>query len=241
MHIPLLQSSGLFEIEWHSLLLGDGKWNFLPEVALRTFFMFFVILTSLRILGKRSVAQLSVFELGVIIGLGSAAGDPMFYKDVGLLPGVVVFAVVLSLYRLITFFINKSEKVERLLEGKPAYLVGEGKIITDNFENEAIARDEFFAQLRQHSITHLGQVKQAIIETNGAVSLFYFTEEESKWGLPILPHLCEKTFRQVTAPGQYACNYCGQVQEIAVPAPSFSCSSCRKDVWVKAINERRIV
>jgi uncharacterized membrane protein YcaP (DUF421 family) len=68
------------------------RWEveFLPEVALRTFFMFFVILTSLRILGKRSVAQLSVFELGVIIGLGSAAGDPMFYKDVGLLPGVVV-------------------------------------------------------------------------------------------------------------------------------------------------------
>jgi uncharacterized membrane protein YcaP (DUF421 family) len=38
----------------------------------------------------------------VIIGLGSAAGDPMFHKDVGLLSGIIVFGIILSLYSLIT-------------------------------------------------------------------------------------------------------------------------------------------
>src|SRR5215217_7488373 len=91
------------EIQWKALLLGDQEWGFLPEAAFRSFVMFVIILLSLRLLGRRGVKQLSVFELGVIIGLGSAAGDPMFYKDVGLLAGLVVFVVVLSLYKLVTF------------------------------------------------------------------------------------------------------------------------------------------
>ena len=88
--------NNILEMDWLTLLLGSEKWTFLPEVALRSLLMFLVILFSLRILGKRSVTQLSVFEMGVIIGLGSAAGDPMFYKEVGVLPG---FMALLWCYR----------------------------------------------------------------------------------------------------------------------------------------------
>ncbi len=206
MYITLLQASGFLGIDWHSLLLGSEKWNFLAEVALRTFVMFFIILASLRILGKRSITQLSIFELGVIIGLGSAAGDPMFYKDVGLLPGLVVFVMVISLYRFVTFLINRSERAEKILEGQPVYLINEGQFIIKNFHKEPIAYDEFFAQLRQLHVTHLGQVQQAIIETNGAISVFFFADEEVKWGLPVLPHLCGKTIKQPETAGQYACS-----------------------------------
>lgn len=65
------------------ILLGSEEWSFLLETVLRTSIMFLIIIFGLRLLGKRGVKQLSVFELVVIIGLGSAAGDPMFYKDVG--------------------------------------------------------------------------------------------------------------------------------------------------------------
>ncbi|RYG40787.1 MAG: DUF421 domain-containing protein, partial [Chitinophagaceae bacterium] len=98
----LLQATSF---SWKELLLGDQEWDFLPEVGLRTFVMFAVILIGLSILGKRGVKQLSVFELVVIIGLGSAAGDPMFYKDVGLIPAFIVFAIVISLYSLVTHYV----------------------------------------------------------------------------------------------------------------------------------------
>lgn len=74
---------------WKELLLGGDDWNFLPEVILRTFIMFLMIVISLRVLGKRGVKQFSIFELVVIFGLGSAPGDPMFYKDVRILPGMI--------------------------------------------------------------------------------------------------------------------------------------------------------
>lgn len=104
-----LQSSPGFS--WKELMLGGENWNFLAETLLRTFIMFVLILVSLRLLGKRGVKQLSIFELVAIISLGSAAGDPMFYKDVGILPALLVFIVVVGLYSLITYLVGKNKKI----------------------------------------------------------------------------------------------------------------------------------
>src|SRR5215218_2598987 len=112
----MMGTTFLLQINWKDFLIGEQEWGFLAEAAIRSLVMFTVILVSLRLLGKRGIKQLSVFELGVIIGLGSAAGDPMFYKDVGLLPGMLVFLTVVTLYRLVTYLINHSEKIERELK-----------------------------------------------------------------------------------------------------------------------------
>ncbi|WP_312083434.1 hypothetical protein [Epilithonimonas hominis] len=63
-------------LDFKQILLGSEDWNFLLETVLRTSIMFVIIILGLRLLGKRGVKQLSIFELVVIIGLGSAAGDP---------------------------------------------------------------------------------------------------------------------------------------------------------------------
>jgi len=229
----------LLEITWKELLLGSEDWGFLPETFLRTVVMFVVILFSLRLLGKRGIKQLSVFELGVIIGLGSAAGDPMFYNDVGLLPGMLVFAVVLGLYRLITFFINRSSRFEEFVEGDPTVVVKEGCVSIKNFKKEPLAQDEFYAQLRLNSVSHLGQVRLAILETNGEISIFYYPDEEVKYGLPIIPELCEGQQESIPEGAHYACVQCGHTQWLD-PAPAHTCPVCQGKKWVKAINEKRL-
>lgn len=227
------------QIDWKALLLGSENWNFLFETAFRSVIMFLVILFSLRLLGKRGVKQLSVFELGVIIGLGSAAGDPMFYKDVGLLPGMMVFAIIISLYRLITFFINRSDRFENFVEGTPTCILKKGELLLHNFEKEPIAKDELFSQLRLHSVAHLGQVYQAIIETNGEVSVFYYPDEEVEYGLPIIPGETEKKIKVINNEGHYSCYFCGHTENIK-PSHVHSCSVCHKNEWVEAINLKRI-
>jgi uncharacterized membrane protein YcaP (DUF421 family) len=227
------------DIDWKSLLLGDETWSFLLETAFRTIIMFTVILMSLRLVGKRGVKQLSVFELGLIIGLGSAAGDPMFYKDVGLLQGLMVFIMVIGLYRLITFLINKSDRFEEFVEGEPVCIVKEGCFDVAHFKKEPIARDEFFSQLRVNSISHLGQVKQAILETNGEVSIYYYSNEEVKYGLPIVPGRHEKKFTSIDKEDHYSCTHCGYTSVLST-AQKTECIKCRNKEWVIATNERRI-
>lgn len=228
----------LADLEWKAFLLGDQKWSFLFETCLRTIIMFMVIVFTLRMLGKRGVKQLSVFELGVIIGLGSAAGDPMFYKDVGLLPGILVFTTVITLYKLITYLINRFRPVEQFMEGTPTCIIKDGIFLVENFKKEPVAIDELFSQLRLRSIAHLGQVHQAIIETNGEVSVYYHPDEKVEYGLPIIPDLCIDKIETVTIQDHYSCTYCGNTKELA--AGVHHCNRCNHKEWLKAINNKRI-
>lgn len=225
---------------WKELLLGSEEWSFLPETMLRTIIMFSVILLCLSILGKRGVKQLSVFELVVIIGLGSAAGDPMFYKDVGLLPALIVFTLITSLYIFVTHIVGKNKHIEQLVEGKPVYLVENGKFAIDNFEKEPLGQDEFFAELRLKGVSHLGQVEKAIIETNGGISIFYYEDKDVQYGLPIMPDTLLHQVTKIPTAAQYACVFCGLTQKLQ-PAPQHTCEACGKTSWVKADARKRIV
>lgn len=226
-------------LTWKELLLGAEEWNFLWETMLRTLIMFIVIMTGLRLLGKRGIRQLSVFELVVIIGLGSAAGDPMFYKDVGILPALVVFSLIIGLYKAITYFIGKSKNFEKLVEGPPICLIKNGKFETDNFKKEALGADEFFAELRQQGVSQLGQIEQAIEESSGNISVFFFSEEEVKYGLPIMPGSLEKAMKEINETGHYACTFCGYTENLQ-PAQQHTCPECGKKEWVIASNKKRI-
>ena len=104
-------------MDFQNLLIGQEEWVFLTETIIRTFIMFMIILVCLKLLGKRGVKQLSVFELVVIIGLGSAAGDPMVYKEIGVLTALVAFLIVVLCYKILTFFVFKFKKIENFIEG----------------------------------------------------------------------------------------------------------------------------
>lgn len=222
---------------WHQLLLGNEAASFLYAVILRAIAVFLVVLISARILGKRGVKQLSVFELVIILTLGSAAGDPMVYGQVGIITCVVVFVMVLLLYRITIYFAGRSHRFTVMIKGRPVYLIKDGSFCENNFRNQPLAFDEFFAELRQKGVTQLGQIKNAIIETTGDLSVFYYPDEEVKWGLPILPDPSEK-HEHISEEDFYSCVKCAQTARLN--PGSQSCSRCGHRSWLKASNERRI-
>jgi uncharacterized membrane protein YcaP (DUF421 family) len=132
--------------EWNRLLFNDLPASFIFEVIFRSTIMFAILLLTLKLAGKRGVKQLSIFETVIIIALGSAAGDPMFYEDVGIVPAAIVFIVIILLYRLVTWFTGKSKKFEEFIEGKTECLIKGGKFSIVSFKKESLAQDEFFLQ-----------------------------------------------------------------------------------------------
>lgn len=224
--------------EWDRIFFNDLPVSFLLEVVFRTVVMFIMVLLTLKLTGKRGVKQLSVFEVVIIISLGSAAGDPMFYKDVGIIPAITVFVCILIMYRVITVLLGKSKKFEIFMEGKVQCFVEDGQFSINNFEREDLAKDEFFAELRLKSIEHLGQVKNAYIETNGAISVYFYEEDAIKYGLPIRPQLFDLKSTIVPKSGIYACTFCANTQELQ--PTSAVCSVCGKNEWVEAIRTKRI-
>lgn len=223
--------------EWDRVLINNHPYEFLFEVVFRSVVMFIVLLITLRFTGKRGVKQLSIFETVIIIALGSAAGDPMFYEDVGIIPAVTVFTVIILMYRLVTMLIGKFPWFENLVEGKMECLIEEGKFSITSFEREGLAQDEFFSELRLRSIEHLGQVKNAYLETSGEVSVFFYDDKDVKYGLPILPQLFNKKSETISNSGFYSCTFCAHTQELE--AGKASCEICKKTEWVEAIKTIR--
>lgn len=223
--------------EWPRVLFNGLPHVFLLEVAFRSLVMFTVLLITLKFAGKRGVRQLSIFETVIIIALGSAAGDPMFYHDVGLVPAIMVFLVVMLMYRLVTWYMGKSKWFERLIEGKTVCLIEEGQFSITKFEKEPLAQDEFFSELRVKSIEHLGQVRHAFIEPSGEISVYYYADEEVKPGLPLIPKLYNKKSKTISNPGMYSCTICGYTQNLT--GPKAICPVCKADEWVASLTTIR--
>jgi uncharacterized membrane protein YcaP (DUF421 family) len=218
--------------DWERILLDEFPWQYLGEVTFRTVFMFLILLIALKISGKRQIKQLSVFELVLVIGLGSAAGDPMFYHDVPLASAAVVFIVMMGCYKLITALSDKNRAVRNVLEGQPVYVIENGCILIKNFKDEDLTQDELFTELRLAGIRHLGEVKIAIREPTGEISVFPFTEVDKKIGLPILPDRLKTATKTISQPGIYACYKCGNVQTFTLDNRPI-CENCQNEQWVR--------
>jgi len=196
--------------EWNRILLPEEfNYDFLLEVAFRTAFMFLLLLIFLKLSGKRSIFQLSLFEIALIVGLGSAAGDPMFYHDVGLLPIMVVFIVIALMYKGVVYLTAKSERMEKVIEGKVESLLENNILAYQRLDSEAISLEEFFGFLRVHHIEHLGQVRNAYLELTGDISVYFYPDEDVRPGLPILPDSLDKSCQSIAVTGHYSCQKCG--------------------------------
>lgn len=180
--------------------------EFLGEVALRSLYTFVLVFLFLKITGRRGVRQMSLFEVLIILTLGSAAGDVAFYDDVPMVPVVIV---------------------------------EEGQLAWEKVQRANMTEFEFFMELRLNSVEQLGQVRLAIMETNGQISVYYYSDDEVKPGLCILPDNLIERFTTVPDAGEYACIKCSHV--ITMQAGSHQlCPRCANPEWTRVSRAKRI-
>ena len=225
--------------DWQRMAFDKVPFEFLGEVALRSLYTFVLVFIFLKLTGRRGVRQMSLFEVLIILTLGSAAGDVAFYDDVPMIPVLVVFISLGALYRLVMWLMARSEKLEDLLEGKPMIVVEEGELAWDNLRKENMTEFEYFMELRLSGVEQLGQVKLAIQETNGQLSVYFYADENVRPGLPILPDSHKPAFNIMPDAADYACIRCSEV--IAMKAGEKPmCPRCGHPDWVKASRARRV-
>lgn len=240
MPITPLFAADITPFDWSRMLWSDDAPPlFLLEVALRCVITYLLIIGALRVTGRRGVRQLSLFELSIILALGSAAGDTMLYDDTPLLHAVVVFVVVSALYRTFNWATEKYPRFSDWLEGRPVLLVEEGCVSWDTFNHQNITQKELFGELRQLQIEHLGQVRRAYIEATGQFSVFFYNDDEVRPGLPIWPERLSQKQRRVDEAGQYGCVRCGKTQELPRGGTAH-CPVCQHEEWVPACGALRV-
>lgn len=235
---PLFENKKMKAFDLQRMVLDKVPLEFLGEVALRSLYTFVLVFLFLKITGRRGVRQMSLFEVLIILTLGSAAGDVAFYDDVPMLPVLTVFITLGLLYRLVMWLMSHSERLEDLLEGKPVVFIEEGQLAWEKVKAASLTEYEFFMELRISSVEQLGQIKLAIMETNGQISVYYYPDDEVKAGLCILPVGIER-YTTVPHDGEYACNKCSAVQKMKA-GDHQRCSRCAHPEWSRASRAKRI-
>ncbi|WP_245588634.1 YetF domain-containing protein [Deinococcus pimensis] len=220
----------------HRMFLGDFPPLFLLEIVFRTVFLYVWLLLLLRVVGRRGLAQLSIVEFGIVIALGSAAGDGLFYPEVPLVHAMLVILLVILMQKGLTVLINRSETVETFVEGRPVCVVEDGRVRLEGLPSIGLSTEELFERLRERDVAQLGQVRYAFQEQSGNLSVFLFPDADVRPGLPLVPPDDLRTPTKVPfsadPTAMIACTNCGNV----VPQGDrpFPCPRCGRVRWVRA-------
>lgn len=217
------------------ILMGETPWSFLLEASIRMVVLYLILLSGLRLMGKRMAGQLSRTEQAALVSMAGAVGLPILSPDRGLLAPLLIGGTVVLMQRLVVHWAARRPRVEHLLQAHVRTLVADGVLHLPELEHAVLSQERLFAQLRGESLEHLGQVRRLYMEANGTFSLV--KEDEPCPGLSLVPGW-DADFRQLqpAAAGQFACLRCGQVQAAPAP-PATACPACAACTWEPAVEK----
>lgn len=145
----------------------------------RTAVMYLAILVSVRLMGKRQISQLQTSELVVTLLISELAVLPINEAAGGVMNGLVPMATLVVCELLVSLWMLKSNRVRRLVCGKPVLVVENGKINQQAMRRLRLSTEELFEQLRQNGVFSLEEVAYAIVETNGSMSIARHAKDDS--------------------------------------------------------------
>jgi uncharacterized membrane protein YcaP (DUF421 family) len=230
-------------LDWQRMLFGDEPPLYLLEIVVRTLIVYLYALLLLRWLGSRTVGQLSTIEFLLVIALGSAVGDAMFYPDVPLLHALLVVTVVICANKLLDILIARSRTAERAIDGIAEEAVRDGVFCETFLKSTSMGPSEIFQELRERGIEHLGQVANAYIEADGAITVF--RARQPRPGLRIVPPWeIEKPILLAgdmsnEKGGELSCVHCGTTTGAGAHIAPGTCPHCGHSNWTPAATELR--
>lgn len=142
------------------------------QLLLRTLFIYFFVLIVLRLMGKREIGKLSVFDLVVSIMMAELAIVVIENPEISMLRGILPIIVLMLTQIILSYVTLKSKKIRDLVEGSPAVLIANGEIRDDEMRRQRYTVDDLLVQLREKNISNVSDVEFAILETSGKLSVF---------------------------------------------------------------------
>jgi uncharacterized membrane protein YcaP (DUF421 family) len=140
-------------------------------IMLRSLVVYVGLLIGLRIMGKRELGQMTVFDLVVILLIANAVQNAMVGADTSLQGGLIAAAVLLLVNRAVSTLGYRWMFWGRLLEGSPTVLVQDGQYLESRLRKEGLEKSRIEMAMREHGIEGIDAVKLAVLETDGTISI----------------------------------------------------------------------
>jgi uncharacterized membrane protein YcaP (DUF421 family) len=147
------------------------SWTGAAVIAAKTAAVYVFLIVGLRVLGKRELGQMSLYDLVMVIILGNAVQNAMINNDNTLGGGIVAGVVLLGLNWALNRLVRRSKRVEGMLIGHAVLIVNDGRPIREHMAREGITMEQLDAALREHGMQSLDEVQLGVLETDGTISI----------------------------------------------------------------------
>lgn len=149
---------------WHL----DVSWY---ELIARAAIVYAFLLILLRVTGKRQVGQLAPFDLVLLLILSNAVQNSINAGDNSLLGGLISAVTLVTLNGIMSIATFRSKALEALIEGRPQILIHNGQLYDKVMADARMTHHELNAALRRSGCLDIHEVRCAVLENNGAISV----------------------------------------------------------------------
>lgn len=148
------------------------------NIAIRTIIIAVIIFFLTKLLGKKQISQLSLFDYIVGITIGSTVADIALDIEKNFMGGVVSLVIFVLIDYLISMLTMKNITARRFLVGVPTVLVEKGTIIESGLKKCKLDINELLAEARIEGYFNIDEIDYALMEINGAIS--FLPKEKEK-------------------------------------------------------------
>jgi uncharacterized membrane protein YcaP (DUF421 family) len=133
--------------------------------------IYLFLMLALRVMGKREFGQLSPMELVSLLMIPELVSNALQSEDFSIIDALVAVSTLLSLVMLTSMLMHQSKKAEKIISAEPAVLVHHSQYAVDNMNRERVTAEEIFSEMHKSGLEHLDQVKWAILESDGSITV----------------------------------------------------------------------
>lgn len=148
----------------------------------RTILLYLSVLVLMRIMGKREVGQLSLFDLVVAIMIAELAAIPLSDTSIPISHGILPIITLVMLQMSLAFLTLKSQTARKIIEGTPSIIIEQGRLLEEEMRRLRYNVDDMMSQMREQGIYRIEEVEYAMLETNGKLSIILKADKR-----PIIP------------------------------------------------------
>ena len=142
------------------------------DIVLRAAVIFVVLWIVIRVSGKREIAQLSAFDLIVLVTLGDLVSQNVMQEDYSLTGGLLAVSTVVVMAMALSWLAFRFPRTRPLLEGRPRVVVRDGEVDLAVLHGERMAVPDLFEAAREQGVRSLRDVELCVLETDGGFSFF---------------------------------------------------------------------
>ena len=134
--------------------------------------VYLLLLIIFRLAGRRTLAQMTNFDFVLLLIISEATQNAMIGEDYSVTNGALVVLTLVGLDVLLSHVKRWSEAAEMWLDGKPTIIVEQGRPKTDIMRRARIDEDDVLMAAREtQGLERMEQIKYAVLETSGAISI----------------------------------------------------------------------